>query len=57
MPAEVAMGSLSSVFSAALTYIKAYVNMLNEHWITQCFLYLVLLDIIVTSIIYIRGSK
>ncbi len=51
------MSALTTVFNAAITYIKAYVNMLNDHWLTQTFLFLVILDIIITSIIFIRGSK
>lgn len=51
------MSALSTVFNTAITYIKAYVNLLNQNWLTQTFLFLVVLDIIITSILFVRGSK
>lgn len=50
------MDDLSAVFTFAADCIKDYLLMMNSFWLTQIILYTVVLSIVVSTIISMRGK-
>lgn len=49
------MDSLVPIFDFVADTIYQYLTMLNSHWYTQVLLYIVILSIVVSTIILLRG--
>lgn len=51
------MNDLVSVFDFAIDLIRQYIALLNSNWLTQIFLYLIVLSLVVSTILLMRGGK
>lgn len=51
------MNDLVSVFDFAVDLIRQYISLLNSNWLTQIFLYLIVLSLVVSTILLMRGGK
>lgn len=51
------MDDLVSVFDFCVDLIRQYILMLNSHWLTQIILYLIVLSLVVSTILIMRGGK
>lgn len=51
------MSQLIQIFNFIVTCIQGYINALSQNWLSSTFLYLLVLNIIVTTILIVRGHK
>lgn len=51
------MSQLIQIFDFVATCIQAYINTMLSNWLSSCFIFLLVLNIVVTTILLVRGSK
>lgn len=51
------MSQLADIFGFVATCIQGYLNVMLSNWLSSCIIFLLVLNVVVTTVLVIRGSK